>query len=309
MLLSTLVPGCRRRTGPHICHSMAADPSMGREAVGEIDGLGGDGDRDLVNAIHEDLASELSSRWHRYVVGNGELEPTGSTLRFVNTDTSSRRYTDAQIDDYQRLPRGRFPWNPPLTLTVRARFSHPAGTLSGTAGFGFWNDPFAMTGVRLPALPRAIWFFYASPPSNMKLDLDNPGHGWKATTIDTIRLRFFLLAPTAPLAIPLMNCRPLYRTLWPVGQRAMGVSEALVQTDMTAWHSYVIEWGTERARFSVDDELVLDCDTPPRGPLGFVMWLDNQYAVVTPWGRFGYGRLDAPGRQWMEVDTLAIKPG
>jgi hypothetical protein len=39
------------------------------------------------------------------------------------------------------------------------------------------------------------------------------------------------------------------------------------------------------------------------------MWLDNQYAVVKPWGRFGYGLLEAPGRQWMEVDTLAIEPG
>jgi len=269
-----------------------------------------------VNAIHEDFSSELSPRWHRYVVGNAKLESTdtpergtGSTLRFVNTDTSSSHYTDAQIDDYQGLPRRRFPWHPPLTLTVRARFSHPAGTLSGTAGFGFWNDPFMMTGARLPTLPRAIWFFYASPPSNMRLHVHNPGHGWKAATIDAIQLPFFLLAPTAPLAVVLMNFHPLYRALWPVGQRAIGVSEALVEADMTVWRTYVIEWGIERARFSVDGESVLDCDTPPRGPLGFVMWLDNQYAVVTPWGRFGYGRLNSPGNQWMEVDMLVIEPG
>jgi len=105
--------------------------------------------------------------------------------------------------------------------------------------------------------------------------------------------------------------------LWPVGQRAMGVSEALIEADtcgepcrtMTAWHTYVIEWGVERARFRVDGESVLDCDTSPRGPLGFVMWLDNLYAVVTPWGRFGYGWLDAPGCQWMEVDALTVEPG
>jgi hypothetical protein len=257
--------------------------------------------------IHEDFSSELSPRWHRCVVGHGALERTGSTLRFVNAHTSSHHYTDAQIDDYQGLPRRRFPWHPPLTLTVRARFSHPADMLSGTAGFGFWNDPFMMSGVRLPSLPRAIWFFYTSPPSNMKLDMHTPGHGWKATTIDALRPPFFLLAPTALLAIPLMNFRPLYRALWPVGQRAIGVSEALVETDMTAWHTYAIKWGIERAYFSVDGQAVLDCDTSPRGPLGFVMWLDNQYAIVTPWGRFGYGRLDAPGRQWMEVDALAIE--
>ncbi len=262
-----------------------------------------------MSTIHEDFSSELNLRWHRYVVGNGALESTGTTLRFVNTDTSSSHYTDAQIDDYQGLPRRRFPWHPPLTLTVRARFSHPTGTLSGTAGFGFWNDPFMMTGFRWPALSRAIWFFYTSPPSDMKLDLHTPGHGWKATTIDAIRLPFFLLAPTTPLAIPLMNLRPLYRALWPVAQQAIGVSEGLVEADMTAWHTYVIEWGLERARFRVDGESVLDCDRPPRGALGFVMWLDNQYAIVTPWGRFGYGRIEAPGRQWMEVGALAIEPG
>jgi hypothetical protein len=47
----------------------------------------------------------------------------------------------------------------------------------------------------------------------------------------------------------------------------------------------------------------------PRGPLGFVMWLDNQYMVVTPWGRLGWGLLDEPGCQWMEVDWLAVEPG
>jgi hypothetical protein len=78
---------------------------------------------------------------------------------------------------------------------------------------------------------------------------------------------------------------------------------------MTDWHTYVVEWGRDRARFLVDGTSVLDCSTPPRGALGFVMWLDNQYAIVTPWGRFGFGLLDAPGLQWMEVETLVIEPG
>ncbi len=260
-------------------------------------------------AIHEDFSGELGLHWKRYVLGQGALEPTESTLLFVNTDTSAHRYTDAQIDDYQGLPRSRLQWRAPLRLTVRARFSHPAGELSGTAGFGFWNDPFMMTGRRLPSLPRAIWFFYASPPSDMELDLRTPGHGWKAATIDAIRFSFFLLVPTAPLAVPLMNIGAVYRTLWPLGQRAIGVSEAALEAPMIEWHTYVIEWGAEVARFSVDGELVLESESSPGGPLGFVMWLDNQYAVVKPWGRFGYGLLDAPGRQWMEVDTMTIEPG
>jgi len=262
-----------------------------------------------VEAIQEDFSSGLSPRWHRYVVGDGALEFTDSTLCLVNTDTSPHYYTDAQIDDYQGLSRRHLLWYPPLSLTVRVRFSHPAGTLSGTAGFGLWNDPFMMTSVRLPTLPKAIWFLYASPPSDMKLDMHTPGYGWKGTTIDVIRVFFFLLMPTAPLAIPLMKFHRLYRALWPVAQRVMRVSETLLEADMTAWHTYRIGWGVDRASFSVDGESVLDCDTSPRGPLGFVMWLDNQYAIVTPWGQFGYGRLKASGRQWMEVDTLVITPG
>lgn len=261
-----------------------------------------------MKVISEDFGSELDPYWKRYLRGGGALEPTGRTLRFVNPNTSSRHYTDAQIDDYQGLPRRRFPWRRPLTMSVRACFSHPDGELSGTAGFGFWNDPFMMTGKRLPTLPRAIWFFYASRPSNIKLDLHAPGWGWKAATIDALRWPFFLLLPTTPMAVPLMNVHRLYRALWPLGQRAIGVSEAPIEVEMTAWHTYVIEWGARTARFYVDDELVLKGRTSPRGPLGFVMWLDNQYAIVTPWGRFGYGLLDAPGRQWMEVDRLLIEP-
>jgi hypothetical protein len=39
------------------------------------------------------------------------------------------------------------------------------------------------------------------------------------------------------------------------------------------------------------------------------MWLDNQYMVVTPWGRLGWGLLEVPDQQWMEVDWLEIEPG
>jgi hypothetical protein len=251
----------------------------------------------------------FSPPWHTFVRGSGALEAKGNTLRFVNTDTVTAQYTDAQLDDYQGLPRRDFLWRPPLTMTVRARFSHPCGTLSGTAGFGFWNDPFLMTGLRRPALPRVVWFFYGSPPSNLKLALEAPGYGWKAGTLDALRWSFFWLLPTAPVAIPLMNIGAIYRRLWPIGQRAINVSEALVPAEMTAWHTYSISWQAQTVRFLVDDQPFLDCDTSPRGPLGFVIWLDNQYMVVAPWGRFGYGLLDAGGQQWLEISQLEIASG
>jgi hypothetical protein len=259
-------------------------------------------------ATHSDGGSAgLESEWNRYLLPGSQVEKDGGVWRFANGERDSGQYTDAQIDDYQGLPRRRFRWNPPLTLTVRARFSHPANELTGTAGFGFWNDPFLMTGFRPPALPRAIWFFYASAHSNMKLARDTPGWGWKAATIDASTLPFFLLAPTAPLAVPLMNIRPLYRWLWPVGQRAIKVSEAAVGVEMPDWHRYRLVWQQTHAAFSVDGEPVLECETAPRGPLGFVMWIDNQAMTITPWGRFGYRTLPVARRQWLEVDELRIE--
>jgi hypothetical protein len=277
-------------------------------------------------AFQEDFGQGLSDRWRRIACHGANLQLTGQSLRLVNTDASAERYTNAQIDDYGGLPRRRFLWSPPLTLTVCARFSHSGprvrgdygcgfeyhpsadgSILGGTAGFGFWNDPAMAAGRRTPTLPRAIWFFYASPPSNMKLDLSTPGCGWKAATFDAARLPFLALAPTIPIAVPLMHLPAAYRRLWPIGQAALSVSEAPVEAEMTGWHTYRIDWGATAARFWVDGQVVLDCDTPPRGPLGLVLWLDNQFMVVTPQGQLRHGLLAKPGEQWMEVDRVEIR--
>ena len=252
---------------------------------------------------------ELDPRLRRYEVGAGTLRTSDTGLRLMLDGATDEEYSNAQIDDYQGLSRRDFLWRPPLTMTVKARFSHPAGQLRGTAGFGFWNDPFLMTGARLPTLPRALWFFYGSSPSNLKLALGVPGHGWKAATVDAWRPAALLLAPLALPAVLGMNVPVVYRSVWPTIQRAIGVEEALVPGDMVAWHVYRIEWGRGRACFLVDDEVFLEDAPAPGGPLGFVMWIDNQYMVVTPQGRFRWGVLDVPGRQWMEVEEVLIEPG
>ena len=249
---------------------------------------------------------ENAAPWKTYLKGGGSFQPGDQSLRLINAETTAQQYTNAQLDDYQGLRRRQFLWQPPLQMEARARFSHPMGHLRGTAGFGFWNDPFLMTGFRAPTLPRAVWFFYASPPSNMQPDLNVPGFGWKAATIDALRWPFFALAPFSPLAIPLMNIPFVYRLCWPLAQRLINISETLLPVSMTDWHVYKLVWRPSAVSFSVDGRLVLTTSSAPRGPLGFVMWLDNQYMVITPWGKFKYGLLEAPGRQWMEIGQLAI---
>ncbi|MEZ4633508.1 MAG: family 16 glycosylhydrolase [Caldilineaceae bacterium] len=280
----------------------------------------------------------LAPSWKRHIAGQGHIDLDADGLRLSNLNAIDSTYTNAQIDDYQGLARRNFLWRPPLRLSIRARFSHPGAhevtpappqpihanetprsaidtrtthyaprdPLLGTAGFGFWNDPFLMTGGCMPVLPKALWFFYASPPSNMKLALDTPGWGWKAAGIDAARLPFFLLAPTAPIAIPLMRIGALYRRLWPIGQRAIGVCERALTSTMADWHVYTIDWGRDAVHFFVDGAPVHTCDTSPSGPLGLVVWIDNQFMRITPWGELGYGVIARPGHQSLWVDWLSL---
>ena len=245
-------------------------------------------------------------RWRQHLTGGGQLLAMAGALRLQNDPTTATTYSNAQIDDYQGLARRNFVWQPPLTLTVTARFSHGADALRGTAGFGFWNDPFGMTSARLPSLPRAIWFFFSSPPSNMQLAQGVPGPGWKAATIDAWRWPFFLLAPTTPIAMLLMRVPLLYRALWPIGQRAIGVHETLLDLDLTTWHTYKLTWGKTHAHFVIDGSEVLRTDQSPGGPLGLVIWKDNQAMAISPWQLPRHGLVACADAQWLEIADLQI---
>ncbi|RIK41931.1 MAG: hypothetical protein DCC55_10380 [Chloroflexi bacterium] len=239
-------------------------------------------------------------------MGGGQLATTPGGLRLSYRAARADSYTNAQIDDYQGLPRSRFHWRPPLSLRVTARFSHPTDQLRGTAGFGFWNDPFAMTGARLPTLPRAIWFFFNSADAPLKLALETPGYGWRAATIDGWRAPFLLLSPTIPAALILLRWRWLYRRAWPLAQWAMGVAEALIDVDLTVWHTYEIYWGARQAIFRVDGADLFTTGRSPRGPLGLVLWIDNQGMVVTPWQLPSHRLLSVEHEQWLEVGKVMI---
>ncbi|HVO44260.1 MAG TPA: hypothetical protein VMT34_16650 [Aggregatilineales bacterium] len=239
-------------------------------------------------------------------LGNARVERAGSTTRLVIANTGERGYSDAQLFDYAGRRRSEFTCRAPLRMTVRAWASHDADSLRGTMGFGFWNQPI-MPGQALPRLPRAIWFFFGSRPSNMALAMDVPGHGWKAAVLDATRLPFLLLLPGAPLGFLLMRRPAMYRRLWPLAQWAVGVSEKLIDIDLRSPHRYQLDWLPNAARFYVDDEMILQSPYAPRGSLGFVTWIDNQYAVVTPQGQIGMGLMAIPGEQWLALEDLRVE--
>src|SRR5215212_2794725 len=98
----------------------------------------------LMTLLFEDnFRPRLSSRWHMTQTGGGRLVLGERGLRLTLAGAQATRYADAQIDDYGGLARRAFPWRPPLCLVVRARASGP---ITGTAGFGFWNNPFSPLG-------------------------------------------------------------------------------------------------------------------------------------------------------------------
>jgi Glycosyl hydrolases family 16 len=259
--------------------------------------------------------AEPGAYWTRTLLGGGTLACTDSTLRLAIPALRAAQYGDAQIDDYGRLPRAHFRWRPPLRMEVRARTSHPqqvpgqadpCAPLRGTAGFGFWNYPFTPTG-GVRTLPDAVWFFYASQPSDMALVPGVPGHGWKAQVVHAHRPgALAALTPTLGAIVwgRVSGARgPAERWV----QRLSGAREAHIDAPMTAWHDYTLEWQPDRARFWVDGTEVLAAASPPRGPLGFVAWVDNQYAVATPRGVLRFGALPAEA-EWIELARVRVTP-
>src|SRR6185437_4511541 len=230
--------------------------------------------------------------------GWGRVEPRSNGALLIRRMATEREYSNAQIGD----GANGFRWRPPLTMMLRARFSHPVSQLRGTAGFGFWNAALG-PGVRALRPPRAVWFFFGGPPHDVPLALGIPGDGFKAAVLDVGRAGFYALLPTAPIGVLLMRVPWAYRRLWPVAQRAIGASESsLDDLDLTVWRSYGLRWDLNRVTFTVDDRTVLVTPTAPAGPLLFVAWIDNSYAIATPQGRFKIGLVSEPRPQWLEVE-------
>jgi hypothetical protein len=220
----------------------------------------------------------------------------------------AKAYRWAQLDDYMGLARERFLWQPPVKLSLRARVS--AADLAGTWGFGLWNDPFsASIGLggmsrRLPALPNTAWFFYASPPNYLSLRDDLPANGFLAATFRSARVAAALMALVTP-ALPLLALRPGARLLRRAARRSVEQSAARIECDVCAWHSYELDWQPDCVQFRVDGETVQQTEVSPHGPLGLVLWIDNQYAAFTPEGRVAMGSLENREAGWLELDQVA----
>jgi hypothetical protein len=220
-------------------------------------------------------------------------------------------YRLAQLDDYTKLKRNNFLLRSPHSLSLSARTS--SNSIPGTWGFGLWNDPFGLSlgfggnPFRLPALPNAVWFFGASKESYLSFR-----EAGREDLAPTIHANGFLAqsfrSPTfhpklmlAGLALPFSR----RRTRQLLG-KIIDEDATRLSVDVTQWHRYKIDWREERVLFEVDDKSVFESPVSPKGPLGIVIWIDNQFAAFTPEGRIGFGILDNPEPTWLEVKDIDI---
>jgi hypothetical protein len=56
------------------------------------------------------------------------------------------------------------------------------------------------------------------------------------------------------------------------------------------------------AQFAVDGRSVFQTALAPRGRLGLVIWIDNQFAAFGPDGKLRAGVLAQPEPAWLEIE-------
>ncbi len=246
----------------------------------------------------------------RFTPNASVIEITPGHWQLSTPPGPSDVYRWAQLDDYLHRPRKDFCWLPPLSLVLEAAFSDPSH--NGTWGFGFWNDPFnASLGLggsarRLPVLPNAAWFFYASPPNHLALHT-HPADGFLAATFRSPRIPSLALAPGLILA-PLLFTHPSARLLRKLAGIVVKDQGERVNPDVRKWHTYGLDWFPDRVDFYIDGTLTSSLNQSPRGPLGFVLWVDNQFAAFPPDGKLGFGTLPNPQPAVLAVKNLSITP-
>jgi hypothetical protein len=225
-------------------------------------------------------------------------------------------YRLAQLDDHRGLARVSYPCRSPLRLQLDARVS--SVRLPGTWGFGLWNDPYGFSFgpgdgfLRLPALPNAAWFFYSSPISYLSFRNDKPGNGWLAQVFaspqfDPLLIRAALTFPFSRTKTRALLSGIISEDSVSIDGPRSSLDPSALSFDPTGWHHYTLEWTASHTRFTVDDKCVLDAVTSPRGPLGLVLWIDNQHAGFDPRGNVTFGLEANPEPSWLELADIDLQ--
>jgi len=244
-------------------------------------------------------------------IGGGTVESDAGGVFRLGLPSVDLGYADAQLDDTAGRPRAEFRHRPPFRMRLRARVSTPRPV--GTLGFGLWNDPFAFSlgfagaSRKLPAWPQALWFFYGSPPNDLAYAEPGVPDGWKAASLRSPRGPGLTVAAGA---VGLMALRPFRKIQGWAVRKALSfirASEVRIDVQLAEWHAYELTWTQAGAEFRVDGATVLRVAQPPDPPLGFVAWIDNQYAILSPGAGVRFGVLPVIEPQFLELAELVLE--
>jgi hypothetical protein len=112
-------------------------------------------------------------------------------------------------------------------------------------------------------------------------------------------------AVVAPF-LPLLAWKRSARWLRKAARFLVREDAASLSLDLTAWHTYRLVCREDRAFFWVDGAPVFETAIVPRGRLGLVIWIDNQFAAFPPNGQMSFGTLAAQSPAWLEIADLAL---
>jgi hypothetical protein len=152
----------------------------------------------------------------------------------------------------------------------------------------------------LPVLPNAAWFFFGSEQNYLSLHDDQTGNGFHVKTFRS---------PLLPSVFSLFGLPVLPFLIFPLGRRLIRrLARCLIKEDgkklgidYTSWQEYRLNWQKTQVIFSVNGENFFTTKVVPRGRLGIVIWIDNQYFRFDDEGRIKFGFLSLPSEQWMAI--------
>jgi hypothetical protein len=252
---------------------------------------------------------EIDLQARRTQGSNTEIDEEGTFLLLIPSGRKGK-YRWAQFDDYLDKSRKKFAWQSPSHLSLDARCDNPHH--QGTWGFGFWNDPFNTSlGVkgsvrRLPVLPNCAWFFFASKHNYLSFENNLPAQGFLAATFSSPIIPSIFYAPTLPF-LPFLINKHFAKFARHVLSHFVKQDANLIDLDIKQWHTYKIDWQPHEVQFLIDDQMILSTLLSPKGKLGLVIWVDNQFAAFKPNGQIAFGTLAAKESTTLEIKNLVFK--
>jgi hypothetical protein len=122
-------------------------------------------------------------------------------------------------------------------------------------------------------------------------------------TFSSPRIPSIVLSAGIPL-LPFLSIPLTSRYLRRLARVMIHEDAARVDLDPTTWHDYKMELHRGKVLFYLDDRVYFETEICPKGRLGLVIWIDNQFAAFPPDGKIKFGTLSHERVAWLELKDI-----